>query len=47
MGRTFKFFLLLTPVKEATEGGKRFVYRNTITAADVTIGVCIVQLLEF
>lgn len=29
------------------EGGKQFVYKNIIKAANVTIGVCTVQLLEF
>lgn len=29
------------------EGGKQFMYKNTIKAANVTLGVCTVQLLEF
>lgn len=29
------------------EGGKQFMYKNIIKAANVTLGVCTVQLLEF
>lgn len=41
--------LTFVPLKEAAlrEGGKQLMYKNTIKAANVTLGVCTVQLLEF
>lgn len=48
MRRLCSYVLLLSPLlKEATEGGKGSVYKDTIKGADVIIGVCIVLLLKF
>lgn len=46
MGKMFCCFIS-PPEGGSREGGKQFMYKNTIKAANVTIGVCTVQLLEF
>lgn len=39
--------VLSPPDGGSSDGGKQFMYKNTIKAASCTVGVCTVQLLEF